>query len=384
MRNKMPDTLMDEMAKKLVNKYSKIGYPVTQGAPLKGFYEWMIQTKACESMMDNVGDAFKPEDHIMPTFDVEREVIKFFAPLFGFDVKDAWGLVTNSGTDGNNHGIYFGNTILKKKGKPVMYVSKEAHYSNARLADLQGIELCFIDSDEEGHMSPKDFEKKLDASRPALVVFALGTTFKGAIDDGKVINEIIARKNPPAVYRHADAALFGGYLIFDKHGDIVLKDEYGYDSIAISGHKFFGVDEPCGVFLCPKSVLEKQKAFEVTYLNGNMPMISCSRSALSPLKLYWLINHYGISGYKAQTEKMLENAVYLKSRLDDIGVWAKLLPHSNTVYFSRPHTSIMHKYGLAPDFDERLGGALAHIVVMPHVSKEIIDEFISDFKNSLD
>lgn len=383
MRSKMPDHLLDAVANKVLTKYHKIGYPVTQGIPLKGFYEWMAKTGVCEAVMLNVGDVFKPEDHIMPTFDVEKEVIKFFAPLFGFNVNDVWGLITNSGTDGNNHGIYFGNTILKQKGKPIMYVSKDAHYSNARLADLQGIELCFVDSDEEGKMEPKDFEKKLDASRPALVVFAIGTTFKGAIDDSKRINEIIARKNPPAVYRHADAALFGAYLIFDKHGDIVLKDEYGYDSIAISGHKFFGVDEPCGIFLCPKSVLEQQKAFEVTYLNANMPMISCSRSAIAPLKLYWLISHYGISGYKEQTATMLENAVYLKSRLDDIGVSAHLLEHSNTVYFSRPHASIMHKYGLAPDFDERLGGALAHLVVMPHVSKEIIDEFIDDLKNSL-
>ena len=38
----------------------------------------------------------------------EREVIESFAPLYGFDLDNLWGLVTMSGTDGNNHGLYFG------------------------------------------------------------------------------------------------------------------------------------------------------------------------------------------------------------------------------------------------------------------------------------
>lgn len=43
--------------------------------------------------------------------------------------------------------------------KPVVYVSDEAHYSNMRLCDLQNLDLELIKSD------------------------AMGSTFKGAIDD---------------------------------------------------------------------------------------------------------------------------------------------------------------------------------------------------------
>ena len=38
----------------------------------------------------------------------EREVIEFFAPLYDFDDDNRWGLITHSGSDGNNHSIYFG------------------------------------------------------------------------------------------------------------------------------------------------------------------------------------------------------------------------------------------------------------------------------------
>ena len=38
----------------------------------------------------------------------------------------------------------------------------------------------------------------------------------------------------------------------------------------------------------------------------------------------------------------------------------------------------MEKWLLVPDDDSRLGGLLAHCVVMQHVSIEIIDEFLTD------
>ena len=53
-----------------------------------------------------------------------------FGSLYGFDKGNLLGIVTFSGTDGNNHGIYFGAKYLEKKTgmKPVVYVSDSAHY----------------------------------------------------------------------------------------------------------------------------------------------------------------------------------------------------------------------------------------------------------------
>ena len=137
-----------------------------------------------------------------------------------------------------------------------------------------------------------------------------------------------------------------------------------FDSIAVSGHKFFGMDEPAGIFLTTKEVKENQNPYNVTYLNGSMPMINCSRSALAPLKFWWIINHQGIEGFSEQANMMLENAAWLKAQLDEMGWPAWLEPLSNTVYFKCPSEAVMKKYDLAPDHDDRLGGDLAHIVVM--------------------
>lgn len=297
-------------------------------------------------------------------------------------IEKLWGIVTFSGTDGNNHGIYFGSKYLEKmtQKKPVVYVSNAAHYSNMRLCDLQNLDLVLIPSDEHGKMIPEEFEKSLVKDRPALIVFAMGTTFKGGIDNQDAINAILEKYPDIKVYRHVDAALFGGFLPYTEHKDIVNKKVHPYDSIAISGHKFFGMDEPAGLFLTTKEIKDNQNPFNVTYLNGNMPMINCSRSAIAPLKFWWLINHVGIEGFTAEANQILEEAKYLKSELDRIGWQCWLEPMSNTVYFKRPPKDITEKFMLAPDNDERLGGELSHIIVMQHVTRDRINEFISDLE----
>lgn len=193
------------------------------------------------------------------------------------------------------HGIYFGSKYLEKKTgkKPVVYVSDAAHYSNMRLADLQNLDLALVPSDVHGRMIPAELEKALKPGRPALMVFAMGTTFKGGVDDQDALNAVLAKHLSIPVYRHVDAALFGGYLPFTKYRDAVNRKVHPYDSIAVSGHKFFGMDEPAGIFLTTKEVMDNQNPFNVTYLDGSMPMINCSRSALSPLKLWWILKHTG-------------------------------------------------------------------------------------------
>lgn len=43
----------------------------------------------------------------------------------------------------------------------------------------------------------------------------------------------------------------------------------------------------------------------------------------------------------------------------------------------------MTKWSLAPDEDPRLGGKLAHDVVMQHVSLDTLDLFVEDIKKDL-
>ena len=153
-----------------------------------------------------------------------------------------------------------------------------------------------------------------------------------------------------------------------------------FDSIAVSGHKFFGFDEPMGIFITTKKTLKATNPFKVAYLNEAVPTLTCSRNALSALKFWWKIQKTGLKGFEKQAQAILANAQYLEEQLNKIGYKAWQDDYSNTVYFRRPGENIMKKYTLAPEYDEQLGGKMAHIVVMQHTTREIIDEFIKDLK----
>ena len=366
-------------------KAQSFGFSGNQNVQLTEFYEWLIDSGLDAAIVNNAGDPFNNTDPSLNALDFEREVIEFFGPLYGFDSDNLWGIVTFSGTDGNNHGIYFGSKYLEKltQKKPVVYVSDAAHYYNMRLADLQNLDLVLVPSDEHGCMIPEEFEKLLIKDRPALMIYAMGTTFKGGIDDQEALNAVLAKYPSIEVYRHVDAALFGGFLPYTEYRDAVNRNVHPFDSIAISGHKFFGMDEPAGLFLTTMEIKNNQNPYNVTYLNGNMPMINCSRSAIAPLKFWWIIQHVGIEGFTEQASGMLDRAAWLKAELDALGWEAWLEPMSNTVYFVRPPEEIAEKYMLAPDYDERLGGELSHIVVMQHVTKERLQEFLDDLADCM-
>ncbi|MFA5008642.1 MAG: aminotransferase class V-fold PLP-dependent enzyme [Candidatus Omnitrophota bacterium] len=379
----IPFKRLDKFAKRMHELQKRIvGYPVNQNTDLKEFYEWYLNSRLYEVAMNNVGDPQKAPIIVMNTHEFENEVVDFFAPLYGFSKDEVWGIVTMSGTDGNSHGMYFGVRQLfsQTKMRPICYVSEEAHYSIKRLADVESLELRLIKTDKTGKIIVSEFEKALDPSRPALVVLAMGTTFKGAIDDQAAIDAVIRKKKPIAVYRHVDAALFGGYLPFTEYKNLVNRKVVYFDSIAVSGHKFFGFDEPMGIFLTTKKTLNQTNPFEVAYLNQAVPTITCSRNALSALKFWWKVKKTGMEGFKAQAQTILSNAKYLEGELKKINwpVWRG--DYSNTVYFEMPVKGVMEKYGLAPEFDSRLGGDLAHIVVMQNVNRKTIDQIICDMR----
>ena len=112
---------LDDFAYEIVTRKSRdLGYPTNQKSLLVGFYKWLWGSGLNLAMVNNAGDPFDGKKHSNPNaLEFEREVVEFFGPLYGFDKDDLWGIVTFSGTDGNNHGIYFVSKYLEKTTKTV-------------------------------------------------------------------------------------------------------------------------------------------------------------------------------------------------------------------------------------------------------------------------
>lgn len=302
--------------------------------------------------MDNVGDPFAEKHYYtMNTLQFEKEVIEYFAPKYGFKDGEFWGMVSHSGTDGNAHGLYFGCTYLKSKSNgvmPITYISDEAHYSNVRLTYVQNIEVRVV---------------------------------KGAIDDIDSLNAVLAKFPDMPVYRHIDAALFGGYLPFTDHRDMLDCNKHPFESIAVSGHKFFGTKNPSGFFITKREIYDQQTDNGVQYLKSDMRMINCSRNAMGALQLWWLIKKVGEAKWAEYADKILSLTRYMVNELRKIDYPCFVNDLSNTVVIDHPGKYMVRTYMLINSRDASLlSGKLSHLIVMQQMNKAYIDKFIADLK----
>jgi histidine decarboxylase len=92
--------------------------------------------------------------------------------------------------------------------------------------------------------------------------------------------------------------------------------------------------------------------------------------------LWYAINRFGREGLKARALASLELAQYLTEKLKEIGVDAWRNENAITVVFPQISDELCTKWQLASD------SGRTHIICMPGVTKEKIDEFLKDLKNA--
>lgn len=129
---------------------------------------------------------------------------------------------------------------------------------------------------------------------------------------------------------------------------------------------------PCGVQL---TRLEHINALSrnVEYLASRDATIMGSRNGHAPIFLWYTLNRKGYTGFQKEVQKCLRNAHYLKDRLLDAGISAMLNELSSTVVFERPRDEeFIRRWQLACE------GNIAHVVVMPNVSQEKLDDFLAE------
>jgi histidine decarboxylase len=369
--------------------------------PPEEFFAWraeLLKAGINAFAFNNVGNPFKESPIAYNTHDFERETIRKFGELFAFPSDDTWGFLSHSGTDSNMHGMYMGRTLLRGRTGliPKAYFTCEAHYSVQILRDLLGLEAVMVKTLPDGGMDPDDLGHKLaeNADAPALVVATVGTTFKGAIDN---IDSIQKRLSGRVSYVHVDAALFGGYLPYTPYAAEVLHRTGGiaksgrYDSIAVSCHKFFGFPSPAGLFITKQSLYDEFNALfsqihNPEYIHHVPGTITCSRDAVKPAEFYYFTTPSALNRQTEDARLMLKNATFLLDQMRThfprfLAVRAN--PLSNTVYFRSPGNAIVKKYSLAT-MRLNVDGTtedFAHVVVMPHVSQDVLTEFLTDLDN---
>lgn len=380
-----------------------LGYPVNMTTPPREFFDWrkqLLDVGVNQFAFNNVGNPYVPSHIPFNTHALEREVIGRFAKLYAFEPKEVWGVITNSGTDSNMHGMYMGRTILKHRtgSMPKVYSTKEAHYSIQILRDLLGLDWVEVGTKPDGGMDAESLASRLTEhpDHPALVVATIGTTFKGAIDS---IDGIRSKLKGREAFLHLDAALFGGYLphtnfAAELHCSAASapsgKSQPRYHALAVSCHKFFGFPAPAGLFLTTKCLFDEfqtsfRKVHAPEYIHQVPGTITCSRDAVKPAEFYFFSSESAFARQAEDARAILQNTDYLLRELKSH--FAALRPvrandRSNTIYFRQPSDRTVNRYSLAT-MELTLDGKrerYAHVVVMPHAKKAILDRFLDDLE----
>jgi histidine decarboxylase len=339
------------------------------GFPVAKDFDYLELMPFFQYPINNLGDPFVESTYGVDTREIEIEVIQFFAKLFRAEPDNYWGYVTNGGSEGNLYALYLARELYPKA---MVYYSSATHYSVQKNIHLLNMPSIVVKTQESGEIDYDDFSSTLKMNRqlPAIVLANIGTTMTEARDNVSTLKQILKENAIQQHYIHADGALSGGYSAFiEPRPSFDFKD--GTDSIAISGHKFFGAPFPLGLVLVKKTNRDRI-AKSVSYIGSSDTTITGSRNGISPLFLWYCIQRWGINGLKKRVAHSLETAAYTEVQLNKIGVKAWRNPDTFTVVFPTPDASIKLKWQLASE------DGMSHIICMPNVTKEQIDEFITD------
>ncbi|WP_343522989.1 histidine decarboxylase [Pedobacter sp.] len=342
-----------------------LGYPVSKDFDYQSLYDFF------KYPMNNLGDPFVASTYGVGSRELEKEVVQFFAELFRAPQNNWWGYVTNGGSEGNLYGLYLARELHPKA---MVYYSEATHYSVQKNLHLLNMGNIVIRTQENGEIDYDDLEYTIRMNRhmPVIIMANIGTTMTEARDDVARIKAILKKLAIQHYYIHADAALSGTYsALIEPRPAFDFED--GADSIAISGHKFFGSPMPCGVVVAKKSNRDRI-ARSVDYIGSVDTTITGSRNGHSPLFLWHTIKRLGIAGLKSRAMQSLATAAYTEMKLKEIGIAAWRNQDAITVNFPTPSATICKKWQLAAEQGH------SHIICMPNVRPSHIDLLIADLE----
>jgi len=372
MINKLSESDAGRLKSYMQNTFERaenfIGYPIARDFDYAELYPLL------RLPLNNIGDPLLRSTYDLSSREMEQEVLNFFADIFHVPENNWWGYVNNGGSEGNLYALYAARELYPEG---IVYYSDATHYSvqkNIKLLNIPSIQIRTLPSGEIDYADLQGMIN-LNRSKPVIIVANIGTTMTEAKDDLSKLRSIFEGLRIENYYIHCDAALAGVYsaLLELKPG---FDFRYGADSISISGHKFIGSPLPCGVVLIKKNHKDRIGR-KVSYIGTVDTTISGSRNGHTPLFLWYAIKCMGVEGLRDRGITCLANAAYAESRLNEIGVNAWRNTDAITVVLPEVSAAVREKWQIATS------AGISHIICMPGVSREKIEEFVQDVATSL-
>ncbi len=323
----------------------------------------------------NLGD---PE--LFPgTKEIESKLLLFLLNMLHAP-KNATGLIGSGGTESNINAIWFMKNFI---GKKEIIIPKNAHFSFDKIKSLMDVKIVTIPLDKNHVIDISKVRKKINQNTAAIIGIA-GSTELGTIDSIPELSDICNDEN---IFLHVDAA-FGGFVIpfMKKLGYTLPEFDFklkGVTSISVDPHKMGCSAIPIGALIVRNKSWLNKISIDTTYISSKKQAgILATRSGGPVAAAYAVIQYLGEEGYKKIVKKCINNTKFFEEKINEIGLKLVTKPILNVVgiKLKNPIRIVNKLSGLGWKVNKMDRLSAIRIVLMPHVTKKIIDDFIPDLK----
>ncbi len=312
---------------------------------------------------------------------IERRCIGLIGELL--HLPDATGYISTGGTESNIQAL---RTAIQLKHtdrhRANIVVPESAHYSFEKASQMLGIAIRRAPLDDLLRADPSEMAALIDEDTIALVAVA-GTTEFGQIDP---IEEIGKLAQEQALYLHVDAA-FGGFVIPFMEKPAKFDFEVpGVQSITIDPHKMGLSTIPSGGLLYRSESLLKLLEINAQYLTSMVQTsLAGTRSGASAASAYAVMQYLGREGYRQIVATCMKNTRSLQEQLEDLGMEPVIEPVMNIVTVGAGDPVGLRKRLAEKNWyvSTTVHPCALRMVVMPHVTEEVIGAFVTDLKKVL-
>lgn len=299
---------------------------------------------------------------------LERETVSLLGDVVG--LEDPHGYVTAGGTEANIQAVRAARN-QSDTTEPNVVAPKSAHFSVQKAAELLNVELRLVETGPDHRADPDAMAKRADEDT-VLVFCVAGSTEYGRVDPIPALANLADTVDARC---HVDAA-FGGFLLpftdFEwhfGHADI--------DSMTIDPHKAGRAAIPAGGFIARDESLLDALTVETPYLESAVQAtLGGTRSGAGVASANAALQTLWPAGYRAAFERTM-----------DLTSWATAELEAREFSVAQPTLPLVTWDAEAGLFEAlrdagwkiaRTRTGAIRLVIMPHVTKPMLESFLTD------
>jgi len=307
------------------------------------------------------------------TVSLEEMLIKSLGTLFHY--PDAVGYATSGGTESNIQALRIAKK-LKRVESPNIVVPASVHFSFEKACDILGLEMRTAPLDKDYRVDVEQVKSHIDRNTVALIGVA-GTTEYGMIDPIRDLAEIGEERE---IFVHVDAAFGGLVLPFLENPPNFDFSLPGVSSISVDPHKMGMSTLSVGSLLLRDPRMLEYLYVDTPYLTVKRECtLAGTRPGASVVGALAVLDYLGMDGMRAVVSGCMKNTRRLIEGMETFGYLRAVTPDVNVATFvCGDGAALPAGWHLSWTRQGHM-----RIVCMPHVHRDVVEEFLRDVGESI-